>query len=104
MAELTSLNIPPDAMATASHAEVDPVAEREHPGEVRPAWDRDDLEDAVLERGFAAVEDFLASARSFYPYDKAHPDTGPHVLRTAAGGDGAWSRQGLYRADDRNDP
>ncbi|MFD9434193.1 hypothetical protein [Streptomyces sp. NPDC060002] len=32
-------------------------------------WDRDDLEDAVLERGFATLEDFVASARSFYLYD-----------------------------------
>ncbi|MCX5269417.1 TfuA-like protein [Streptomyces sp. NBC_00199] len=55
-------------------------------------WGRDDLEDAVLERGFATVEDFLASARSFYLYDKAHPDAGPLVLQTAAVGDHAWSR------------
>ncbi|MFI5825431.1 YcaO-like family protein [Streptomyces rishiriensis] len=55
-------------------------------------WGRDDLEDAVLERGFATVEDFLASARSSYLYDKARPDTGPLVLQTAAVGDQVWSR------------
>lgn len=44
-------------------------------------WGRQDLQDAVLERGFATVEDFLATARSFYLYDKAHPDAKPLVLQ-----------------------
>ncbi|MFH0176592.1 hypothetical protein ACIA6D_30400 [Streptomyces cacaoi] len=46
----------------------------------------------MLERGFATVGDFLASSRSFYLYDKAHPDTGPLVPQTAAAGDGARGR------------
>jgi hypothetical protein len=44
-------------------------------------WGREDLQDAVLERGFATVHDFLATARSFYLYDKAHPDAEPLVLQ-----------------------
>ncbi|MEU3616311.1 hypothetical protein ABZ725_28900 [Streptomyces sp. NPDC006872] len=39
----------------------------------RPAPLRHGLVDAVLEGGFATVKDFLASARAFYLYDKAHP-------------------------------
>ncbi|MFF2126749.1 TfuA-like protein [Streptomyces olivochromogenes] len=54
-------------------------------------WDRDDLEDAVLERGFATAEDFVTSARSFYLYDKAHPGAGPLVLQAAAADDGPWT-------------
>ncbi|MFF3062641.1 TfuA-like protein [Streptomyces sp. NPDC057909] len=44
-------------------------------------WNQDRLEDAVLERGFATIEDFVATARSFYLYDKAHPDNPPLSLQ-----------------------
>ncbi|WP_328484306.1 hypothetical protein OHS71_40675 [Streptomyces sp. NBC_00377] len=53
---------------------------------------RDDLEDAVSERGFTTVQCFPASAHSVYLYDKVHPDTGPLVAQTAAAGDGTWDR------------
>ncbi|GGK88404.1 hypothetical protein Sme01_01520 [Sphaerisporangium melleum] len=66
---------------------------REHPtlrtAQLRPEkiiehfarrWGRDDLEDAVLERGFATVAEFVATARVFYLYDKAHPGVPPLIL------------------------
>ncbi|MFD9464579.1 TfuA-like protein [Streptomyces sp. NPDC060027] len=40
-------------------------------------WRRNDMEDAVLERGFATIDDFLDSARNFYLYDKARRDAPP---------------------------
>ncbi|MZE51834.1 hypothetical protein GTY86_11095, partial [Streptomyces sp. SID5770] len=57
-------------------------------------WGRSDLEDAIVERGFATVEDFLATARSFYLYDKAHPDTEPLILQPTTADD-PQTRPGL---------
>ncbi|MFE9500348.1 TfuA-like protein [Streptomyces collinus] len=37
-------------------------------------WGRVDMEDAVLERGFAAVQNFIDCARNYYLYDKSHRD------------------------------
>ncbi|MET7458435.1 TfuA domain-containing protein [Streptomyces sp. NPDC005574] len=36
-------------------------------------WNRSDLDDAVLERGFATTDDFITHARPYYLYDKFHP-------------------------------
>ncbi|MFJ7305184.1 TfuA-like protein [Streptomyces sp. NPDC099088] len=44
-------------------------------------WGCRDVEDAVLERGFASIDDFLSTARSFYLYDKAHPRMEPLTVQ-----------------------
>ncbi|MFC7247500.1 hypothetical protein ACFQO7_33990 [Catellatospora aurea] len=45
-------------------------------------WGRGDLEDAVLERGFAGVGDFVAAARPFCLFDKSFCRLPPLVMRS----------------------
>ncbi|MGW2836086.1 TfuA-like protein [Streptomyces sp. NPDC001286] len=43
-------------------------------------WSRSNFDDAVLERGFASVEEFVRRARTFYLFDKHIASRGPEHL------------------------
>lgn len=37
-------------------------------------WNTDDIDDAILERGFTSLDHFISCARRYYLYDKAEPN------------------------------